>query len=88
MNEFIVFKFLSKFASQCCFYFLCTLKIKEVIALESWPGHPIVSSLSSVIIVANSSFIPLLKLGPYEANYATHYMYNAYNDYMLKCVSG
>ena len=35
MNEFIVFEFSSKFASRRCFYILCTLKIKEVIAVES-----------------------------------------------------
>ena len=44
-NEFIVFKFSVKFALRRRFYFLCTLKIKEVIVLESRPhgflDHPV-----------------------------------------------
>jgi len=34
MNEFTVFELSSKFASWWCFYFLCTLKLKEVIGLK------------------------------------------------------
>jgi len=38
MNMFVVFEFSNKFASRRCFYCLCTLKIKKVIALASGPG--------------------------------------------------